>query len=281
LLKNYDNLKKQIIDTIKKNFKGRTSRKILFIAALIEFGENPEDMISELKSPESIEDVISVLWLHERYRNIVNGDLFKIWKSFDSIYPNIELGRTEEGSVLSNRDLTLLYEAVLRETAEPDPEMLFDLYPIHPKIKGITRDYFRNKKYTAGVFQAIQKLKELIESRTGIKDKREVNLIRITMNPKKPEKCKLTWKKPKEIIIQFNSYLDELAGKNEQEGLALITEGIIKAFRHPKGHKPEDHSLLAEVTPYEALAQLIIIDYIWKRIESAKINVKGGKHAQI
>jgi len=134
LLKNYNDLKKKIINTIKKNFKGRTSRKVLFIAALIELGENPEDLISELKSPQSIEDVISVLWLHERYRNIVKGNLFKIWKSFDSIYPNIELERTEEGPVLSNRDLTLLYEAVLREMAKPDPEILFDLYPLHPEI---------------------------------------------------------------------------------------------------------------------------------------------------
>ena len=61
-----------------------------------------------------------------------------------------------------------------------------------------------------------------------------------------------------------------MEGINEQEGLALITEGIFKAFRNPRGHKPEDHPLL-EIGPYEALNQLIVIDYIWKRIESAKI----------
>ena len=269
LLKNYDDLKKQIIDTIKKNFKGRTSRKVLFIAALIELGENPEDMISELKSPESIEDVISVLWLHERYRNIINGDLFKIWKSFDSIYPNIDLEHTEEGSVLSNRDLTLLYEAVLKEIAKPDPEMLFDLYPVHPEIKKIAYEHFKHKKYVTAVFEVTKKLNEFIQHKTGIRDKNEAELVQATMKQ---------IRNLENLIIQFNEFLSEDSGKNEQKGLALITEGIFNAFRNPKGHKPEDHPLV-EITPYEALAQLIIIDYIWKRIESAKINVKGGKHA--
>jgi hypothetical protein len=60
--------------------------------------------------------------------------------------------------------------------------------------------------------------------------------------------------------------------------LALIAEGIFCAFRNPKGHKPEDHPLV-NIDPYEALSRLIIIDYIWKRIEKAKINKKGNKNA--
>lgn len=93
------------------------------------------------------------------------------------------------------------------------------------------------------------------------------------MNPRKFVKRKTEWKEPEEIAVRFNECLKELSGKDEQEGLALITEGIFKAFRHPKGHKPEDHPLL-ELNPHEALGQLIIIDYIWKRIEQCQAEKK-------
>jgi len=50
----------------------------------------------------------------------------------------------------------------------------------------------------------------------------------------------------------------------------VIGEVIFKDSSNPKGHKPEDHPLL-EMDPYEALDQLIVIDYLWRRIENAKI----------
>lgn len=115
------------------------------------------------------------------------------------------------------------------------------------------------------MFEATKKLNEFIQHKTGVRNKSEAELVQATMKQ---------IGNPKNLIIQFNEFLFEDSGKNEQKGLALITEGIFSAFRNPKGHKPEDHPLV-EITPYEALAQLIIIDYIWKRIENAKINVKG------
>ena len=271
LLKDHEDLKRRVVDVIKKNFNGRISRKALFIAALMELGENPQDFIKELKSPRSIEDIIPMLWLYERYRDKISGDLLKMWKYFDSIYPDIGLEYGEERAVISNRDLALLYEAISKEVSQPDPEMLFDLYPFHPEIKKIAYEYFKNKKYVAAVFEATKKLNEFIQHRTGVMDKSEAELVQATMKQIGT---------PEKLIIQFNEFLFEDSGKNEQKGLALITEGIFSAFRNPKGHKPEDHSLV-RLTAYEALAQLIIIDYIWKRIEKAKINIETGNSAQI
>ena len=176
--------------------------------------------------------------------------------------------------LLSNRDLALLYEAILREISDPNPVLIFHLYPFSDQLRKISEDHFKNKKYSTAVFQAIQKLKELIEKKTGVQEASEVNLVRRTISTKKivkEEGCKkFKEKNPDEIIIQLNEYLNQFSGKNEQEGLALIAEGIFKAFRHPKGHNPEDHPLV-ELSPYEALAQLILIDYLWKRIEKARI----------
>jgi hypothetical protein len=75
--------------------------------------------------------------------------------------------------------------------------------------------------------------------------------------------------RPDKLLIKFNNFLHEDAGRNEQAGLALIAEGVFKAFRNPKGHKPKDHPLV-ELDGYEALDQLVIISFLMKRIEEAQ-----------
>jgi hypothetical protein len=75
---------------------------------------------------------------------------------------------------------------------------------------------------------------------------------------------------PARLLIKFNDHLDTDSGMNEQKGLALICEGIFSAFRNPKAHEPDEDELI-KLDPYEALEQLIIIDYLMKRIERAKI----------
>jgi len=102
----------------------------------------------------------------------------------------------------------------------------------------------------------------MIQEITGIKNKSEAELVQATMKQ---------IGNPEKLVIIFNDFIHEESGKNEQAGLAYITEGIFRAFRNPKGHEPEDHPSL-EMESYEALGQLIVIDYIWKRIEKARIN---------
>ncbi len=255
-------IKDKLIKAIEKNINGNISRKVLFSASIIEF-ESMVDittLLNEFKMIENHEDIISSLWFSERYREKLekekpNIDLLYLWKLFDGIYPSIEMEN------LTPKSLAMLYEAISKELRQPNPIMLFEIYPIHPEIKKIAKDKFKNKDYVGAVFEAVKKLNEKIQELSGIKDKSEVELVQATM------------KKVDNPIIQFNEFILEDSGKNEQAGLALITEGIFKAFRNPKGHKPQDHPLL-EMTPYEALDQLIIISYIWKRIEKAKINIK-------
>lgn len=268
LLKNDENVKKSIVDIAKRNINGRASRKVFFIASLIECGENVQSFLSLLNTPESPEGIIFLLWLAERYRKFIELDLVKLWKYFESIYPSLDLVAIEKSQTISNRNLVLLYEAVTIETNEPNPNMIFDLYPFNSEIRMIAKDHFKNKKYVNAVFEATKKLNELIQNKTGIKNKNEVELVQATMKQ---------IGNPKQLPIVFNDYISEDSGKNEQKGLALITEGIFTAFRNPKGHKPEDHPLV-NMTAYEALSQLIIIDYIWKRIKNAKTNPKDSKN---
>ncbi|MEO0158851.1 MAG: TIGR02391 family protein [candidate division WOR-3 bacterium] len=256
-------LKNNIIEKIKKNITGSVVRKIFFSAALFEFGINNNNVTSTIETGDNAESVILSLWFVERYRGKISPDtnLLDYWSSFEKVYQTINIHKSEQENYLAHRDLALLYEAVLAEIKEPNPNMLFNLYPFHPEIKKITQDHFKSKKYVSAVFEATKKLNEIIQNLTGIKDKSEAELVQATMEQ---------ISNPNNLIIQFNDFLSEDSGKNEHSGLALIAKGIFKAFRNPKGHKPEDHPLL-EIEPYEALAQLITIDYIFKRVEKAKI----------
>lgn len=252
-------VKDQLVEVIKKNLSGRIARKVLFTAALFEFGKDVEGL--GFKSIEDAEDIITVLWLYERYRKKTKGELLPLWRAFEKIYPSTEINTSTEKSYISNMALAFLYESVTFEIKEPDPNMLFDLFPLHSEIKKNAKYYFKNKKYVAAISESAKKLNDFIQSVSGITNKSEAELVQATM------------KQIKDPIIQFNEYLEEDSGKNEQSGLALIAEGIFKAFRNPKGHKPEDHPLL-EMNPYEAIEQLIVIDYIWKRIDKARIKRK-------
>jgi len=260
-----EKIKAQLLEIIKSHINGRITRKVLFTASLIEFGENVKE-IKNLNTAEDVEDIILILWFFERYKNDLKENLLTLWRAFEDINPVIEMSPDTEVSYISNMDLAFLYESVIIEIKEPDPNMLFDLYPLHKEIKNISYDYFKNRKYASAIFEVTKKLNEMIQNITGIKNKNEAELIQSTMKQ---------IQKPKDLVIAFNDFLSEESGKNEQKGLALISEGIFSAFRNPKGHKPEDHPLL-EIKPYEALDQLIVIDYIWKRIESAKINRKDN-----
>ncbi|GBC73198.1 hypothetical protein HRbin04_00594 [archaeon HR04] len=265
-------LKENVVRKINENINGRIYRKILFLAALFEFeAENnihrtkTDTIINEIKTRDIIDiiNVVLVLWFVERYRNkiTIDIDILHYWKLFENVYSAINI-QESKGRKLLCKDLALLYEAVLTEIKEPNPDMLFDLYPFDDEIRKISYDSFKKKEYTHAVLEAIKKLNEILQTRTGIKEKSEVQLVNSTMNGKEP-------------IIQFYDCYDK-SGQSEQDGLAKITEGIFKAFRNPKAHKPKDNPQL-QMKPYEALSQLITIDYILKRVKKAKIKGEARK----
>jgi uncharacterized protein (TIGR02391 family) len=168
--------------------------------------------------------------------------------------------------ILSVPEMAMLYQAVLKEVKHPEPALLFELFPFYPRLREITREHFMNKKYEAAVFEATKALNEMIQKVSGVTDKNEAELVQATMKQ---------IAKPSELKIRFNDFLYEESGKNEQAGLAMICEGVFKAFRNPKGHKPEDHPLV-ELDAYEALHQLIVINYLMVRMERAAAEKEHG-----
>jgi uncharacterized protein (TIGR02391 family) len=250
--------KARLIQAAKQQVsKGPLERRILYAAALREMGESisvPE------QDPQDAGDMIALVWWSERY-----GDGMKKneqWHRFASVKEMIALDANEASGaqrVLFVTELAMLYEAVCREASQPDPVLLFEYFPLHPKVRAIVQDHFRNGKFVAAVFEACKNLNELIQEKSGVKDKDDVELVQATMKQ---------INEPTKIKIKFNKFLHEESGKNEQAGLALICEGIFKAFRNPKGHKPEDHPIV-QIQPYEALCQLIVVSYLMERVEKA------------
>jgi uncharacterized protein (TIGR02391 family) len=252
--------KTRLIQAAKQQVsKGPLKRRMLYAAALREMGERHSDSESE-QNPQDVEDMIVLVWWSERY-----GDGMKKneqWHRFASMREMLSLDpnkASETQWILSAPKLAMLYEAVCREASQPDPMLLFEYFPLHWKVRAIAQDHFRNGKYVAAVFEACKKLNELIQEKSGVKDKNEVELVQATMKQ---------LNEPAKLKVKFNEFLREEAGKNEQAGLALICEGIFKAFRNPKGHKPEDHQSV-QIEVDEALYQLVIISYMMMRIEKS------------
>ena len=250
---------------LRNSETGRLRRRALYTAALLELGKLPRAwpvLSDDLRVIP--EDVIAVLWLYERYKERSAQDAGALWKAFENTKDSFALespAAEEEGlPSVSNLDIALLYEALAIQTRKPDVDLLFDAYPLHARVREITEREFKAKAYVAAVEQATRALNELIQQKTGVTDKSEAELVQATMKQ---------IDRPDKLLIKFNNFLHEDGGRNEQAGLALIAEGVFKAFRNPKGHKPKDHPLV-QLDGYEALDQLVMISFLMKRIEEAQ-----------
>jgi uncharacterized protein (TIGR02391 family) len=239
---------------------GPLRRRILYIAALKELGD--EDISFPHGDPQDEGDVIAMVWSAERY----GGDKGLSWTNFNSIKERIALEEKDASDtqrILSIPEIAMLYEAVTKETTNPDPKLLFENFPLHKRIKMLCGDHFKNGKFVSAVFEATKALNEKIQEVAGERSKSEVELVQYTMGSSGGQRPPL---------IRFNDHLHKRSGKNEQDGLKMIFEGVFKAFRHPKGHEPEDSEIVL-MDAYEALEQLIIISYLMKLLDKASLGI--------
>jgi uncharacterized protein (TIGR02391 family) len=248
-----------LVDLLTKSaqerLKGPLKRRLLYQAALRELDEAVS--LPTVSTEDAVDpgDIIALVWCWERYG--AQGERAMWWEAFESIKEQLSFGRNggREGvRVLSPPEMALLYEALTRETTNPDPNLLFDLYPLHRRVKEIALKPFRDGNYIHAVFEATKALERYLKEITRI-DKSGRPLVQEIFGGEAP-------------CIRFNK-LESRSEKDEQTGLQLIAEGIFAAFRNPKGHEPMDNPLV-QIDAYEALDQLVIISYIFKRVERAK-----------
>lgn len=264
-----DSAKRHLIGVSDDQMKlGALRRRILYAAALRELSQ--QVVVSNNIEPVDEGDIIAFVWWEEKYHQ---GERHDAWQRFSSIAERITLepdSTSENQRFLSVPEMAMLYQTVSEEAKHPEPALLFDYFPFHSRLREIAREHFMNGKYVAAVFEATKALNEMIQKKSGVTDKSEAQLVQATMK----QTANLS-----KLKIRFNKFLNELSGQNEQNGLALICEGVFKAFRNPKGHKPEDHPLI-QLDPYEALQQLIVINYLMIRLEQADVSGQVGRGSQ-
>lgn len=251
-------LRDSLKEIARRQMQGTLKRQILYAAALRELGE-----VSPLPVPtgdvSDVGDAIALVWCYERYG--APDERAKWWEVFEKVKEGSSFyqdeGR-EESYVLSHSEISLLYEALTRETANPDPNLLFDLYPLHPRVREIAESLYKKREYKNAVEEATKALNAYIQEKTG-SDKSEADLVQSVMK---------NFPRP---TLQLTPYIASDSGMNEQAGLALIAEGTFKAFRNPKAHSPKDAPQV-RLDALEALDQLVIISYIFKRVERAEVN---------
>jgi len=186
--------------------------------------------------------------------------------------------------LLPTHYLALLYELINKEFTNPHPLTLFSLYPFDDELRKIIEGYFKSKKYSTAISEALKKIKELLKEKAResgmdiIKienlETKERIFIRELLNPRIPQNYQE--KDPKKIPLRFSELKDK-GELNFQEGVALLLEGAWTAFRHPEAHYPEDH-LSRNLNPYESIAILILIDYLWKQIKEINFNQEWRKN---
>ncbi len=259
--------KNLLVTMIQNQLYGPLQRRIMFLAAGKELGLDGQLHIPAGTVPD-VGDVIALVWWQERYRNADESNSW--WKVFDNMSADISLiengvaSEAGETRIVSPWEIAILYEALVKETINPDPSLLFELYPLHPRIKAITGSLFNKGEYFSAVFEATKVFNDYLRESTGSQES-ETRLVRNTIGD--PASDILN---PK---IKFNlldpTSPDYRSQQNEQRGLSYLAHGVFFAFRHPKGHEPQD-TLWGNISAYEALAQLVVISYLMKRIEEAR-----------
>jgi len=255
--------KERLSNLISLQIKGALARQVMFAAALKEVGREYPLSLSE---PMDITDIIATLWWAERENY---PDKNQYWSQFASNIDTILLYRTEEldtRRILSEWELALLFEALVRETANPDPNMLFDYYPLHPRIREIAKSDFKQGNYSGAVFEACKALEDFLKKVSG---STSIGIRLVSEVLGRPDMSKNNYSHPKVKINDLDqASVDFITQLDEQKGFSSLTIGIFQAFRNPKGHQPKDKAW-AGIDAYEALDQLITISLVMKRIEAA------------
>ncbi|MGA4643461.1 TIGR02391 family protein [Limisphaera sp. 4302-co] len=259
-----DELREQCAQILASQTRGALARQIVFIAALRELGKENRLPSAE---PADVTDVLAQLWWAERYGEGTDKHLY--WSRFEGIADTALLDRIKEFDtrrVLSEWELAMLYEALIRQTSQPDPMMLFDYHPLHPRIKKIAEGDFKKGNYFGAVFEACKVLEDYLKqvsdsTRIGVDLVKEV-LGRPDMGSKNFSAPPVKINELKKESPDFISQLDE------QRGFSSLVTGVFLAFRNPKGHQPKDKTWV-EIDPYEALDQLVVISLVIKRLQKA------------
>lgn len=136
---------------------------------------------------------------------------------------------------------------------------LLEARDAHPEvIRHCREELLRTDCYEA-VFEVVKGLGARLREKSGL-DEDGRALVQAALRGKQPR-----------VLLTDYSTVTE---RNEQEGVALLAEGVFAAFRNPAAHEPR---LEWEVSEQDALDVLGTLSMIHRRLDSAR----GASHREV
>ena len=126
----------------------------------------------------------------------------------------------------------------------------FDGFITDTGLIRVCRGLFRDGHYAVAVEKAQVHLENVVRQKSGLADKYGADLMRTAFSPSRP-------------ILQLNKQMS-LSDKDEQQGYMHIYEGVMMGIRNPRAHDCE-----REDSPQDALALLVMANYLIGRVNAA------------
>lgn len=122
----------------------------------------------------------------------------------------------------------------------------------HPEVIRHCREELLRKDCYEAVFEAVKGLGARLREKSGL-DEDGRGLVQAALRGKQPR-----------VLL---TECDTVTDRNEQEGIALLAEGVFAAFRNPAAHEPR---LVWEVSEADALDVLGTLSMIHRRLDGAR-----------
>lgn len=140
-------------------------------------------------------------------------------------------------------------DAKVRENApEPPPSPpAIDTIRLHPRVRAVSTQLFKDKHYRQAILQACLALNEVVQQRSGRPDLDGVSLMNHVFSPKTP-------------ILHFPGHPDE------QKGYMWLFSGVIMAIRNPRAHTVGEAE---DLDANEAFEQLALVSALFRALDGA------------
>ncbi|MBN7296614.1 TIGR02391 family protein [Mycobacteroides abscessus] len=129
---------------------------------------------------------------------------------------------------------------------------LLEARDAHPEVIRHCREELLRKDCYEAVFEAVKGMGARLREKSGL-DEDGRALVQAALRGKQPR-----------VLLTNCSTVTE---RNEQEGVALLAEGVFAAFRNPAAHEPR---LVWEVSEQDALDVLGTLSMIHRRLDGAR-----------
>lgn len=148
-------------------------------------------------------------------------------------------GFVKEYERLKTQDISRISSTQLKNVND-----IFDSLQIHPRIKSVCEELFKDGHYSQAIFEAFKAVNNFVKEKSGCLDLDGQKLMNTVFDENNP-------------IIKINE-LKTSSDKDEQQGFRFIFMGSMTGIRNPKAHENIQQKDLIETLKYLALASLLV-----------------------